>query len=725
MRHAALLFGAGLTVGALAMYLLAGRDAGRATPTPDVGIGVERDAAEAVRMRARAPTIEFLELVAGSIDVAERTALHRLAAEADRATLESLATQVAALPKIPSRALALELLLSRYGELDAPAAVALARELDVDAAVIAPLFASWARRDARAALNALGELDAATAKTLGIALLEVFGNDDLGIIRVLGAAPRIDADRFRVDAAVAKAATDPSAAMQDALLLPASKSQAALAGIASVWGKNDPYGALANVGLIDDTDLRTTFTANVLRAWATTDSDAVLTYLLELPPAAQEEAMRTGVLQTALTMLEPLRALESADSVSGELGALLRRTALTSLARDDALAALRRVEALPPGAERQQMLGVVAQQYGRADPAAALAWAQSAAPEMLVPVLTGIARGDPERAVELAMSLPAAVDQQRVIQALVMSRALTSSQTATLANRLLAQQSRGSSLQMLANTWAQRAPEDALNWLLANGNGSTTRAIPQAGMHLATKDPEAAIRYLDRIPSELRASWIGAVAEGYALHDASAAASWVTQYRSEPGYDAAVGAIAARTAVQDPVVAARLFESIDVAQAPDAPSNARAIAASWVRRDAPAAARWAQGLADGETAAGAVAAVANQWVARDAAAARNWATSLPRSPARDAALVQVLGATAGTPSSDAAVVDGFSSPAALQEGVSQAVRIVAARDVEAARQLADRYLTDPGTRQAAERFIEQGANGALFAPPPPRVPAQR
>jgi hypothetical protein len=122
---------------------------------------------------------------------------------------------------------------------------------------------------------------------------------------------------------------------------------------------------------------------------------------------------------------------------------------------------------------------------------------------------------------------------------------------------------------------------------------------------------------------------------------------------------------------------------------------------------------------------GAVSAVASQWVARDAAAARNWAMSLPRDAARDAALVQVLGATAGTPAADAALLDTFSSPAAQQQGLNQAIRIIAARDVEIARQLADQYLTDPGTRQAAERFIEQGANSGPFFRPAPRVAPTR
>ena len=243
-------------------------------------------------------------------------------------------------------------------------------------------------------------------------------------------------------------------------------------------------------------------------------------------------------------------------------------------------------------------------------------------------------------------------------------------------------------------------------------------------MNLARVNPAAAIGYLDRVPSELRARWISAVAEGYAQNDARAAASWITQYRGEPGYDAAVAAVAGRTAQHDPVAAARLFASIDSSQAPDAGQSARAIAVSWARQDAPAAASWARELADDAIAAGAVGVVAGQWVTRDAAAARNWTMSLPTGAKRDAALVQIVGATAGTASGESTLLDAFSSPTAQQAGVNQAVRIVAQRDADAARRLADQYLTDPGARQAAERFIEQSSDGAMFGQAPaPRTAA--
>ena len=106
-------------------------------------------------------------------------------------------------------------------------------------------------------------------------------------------------------------------------------------------------------------------------------------------------------------------------------------------------------------------------------------------------------------------------------------------------------------------------------------------------------------------------------------------------------------------------------------------------------------------------------------------AARNWTVGLPVGAARDAALVQIVGATTGTAAAEPALLEAYSSPAAQQRAVSDAVRIVASRDADAARQLADQYLTDRGLRRAAERFIEQGPGGPMIGPPTPRLPATR
>lgn len=566
MLRTLLLFGAGLLLAAATLLLVPERDTSFTTDA----VRVERPTPSATppAAPATAPSaIRFLELATGSIDTAELEALEGLAAAADAATLAAVAAQLAVLPKLPSRALALEVVLARYADIDARAAIALARELGLEPGLIAPLFPPSAQSDAA-----------------------------------------------------------------DALPLPDS-------------------------------------------------------------------------LQ-ALALLEPARALDAARSLPAELGAMVRRAALLGLARDEPLAALTHAEALPPGLEREQLLGAIAHAYGRFDPTAAVAWAQaSGSPAALASVVSGVARVDPDRALELAFALPGMQEQQRVLNSLVASGTLSASHTVALVDRLLAQPGRSTALRVLAGMWAQRAPADALPWLLENRGLATTSAIAQAGMSLARNDPAAAVGYFEQIPSELRASWLGAVAEGYAQNDAGAAAAWLAAYRDAPGYDAAAAAVAARTALTSPAAAARMFAAVDVARVPGAASSASAIAGSWARQDAAAAGAWARELADAEVAAGALGAVARQWATSDAGAAREWALRLPADARRDAALVQILGATAGTPADDPALIEAFSSPAARQTGVNDAVRIVAARDLGAAQQLADLHLTDASLRRSAELYL--------------------
>jgi hypothetical protein len=728
MRRTLALFGGGVALGAVAMYFAHGDGAGApaGVPTPASGTRDLQDVPDAAERAPR--TIDFLTLATGSVSVTERAALLRLAAEADRRTLETLATQVAALPDLEGRRLALEALFTRYAEVDAPAAAAFAHTLDLPPATWTPLFATWARRDARGALRALGELDASAALTLGVAVLEVIGNDSLGVARVLGAAPQIDADRFRIEAAIAKAPREPNAALEDILALPPSKAGAAFERLAVVWMERDVHGALAAAEEIPDQTLRLELKASINRAWARTDPDALVNYVLELDPEARNEALRSGALQ-AFALVDPQRALRAAEDIRGDLGTMIRRSALTSLARDDPLAAVSIAQALPPGNDREQMLSAVAASYGRTDPEGALAWAQSLSPpspSVVGNVLAGLARVDPDRAIDLLFETMDLTNQRNAAPfvTLLNNGVLDAEHTVKLADRLLASSNRGPVLQMVTQMWAQRQPHDAARWLLARGSAAPRNALGQAAMQLARTDPAAAISYVDTVSPELRATWISAVADGYAQHDARAAANWVTQHRGQPGYDAALAAIAGRTATLDPAAAARLLDSVDVAEAPDATQAAQRIAQAWAQKDRRAAANWAVAIADDGARTSAIGSVAAQWATSDAPGARGWALGLAPGAARDAALMQVVIATTTTAIDDV-VLDAFSSPAAKQNAVSTAVRVVASRDVPAARRLADQYLTEPGARQAAERFIEQGRNGDAFGPGPPRLPPGR
>jgi hypothetical protein len=707
MRRTLVLFVAGVVLAGAVMYL---RDDGGGRSRPAAANFVTpQPPAQRAPGEPSSPTIELLTLATGPVGPAERARLQRLLADSDRQTLEPLAEQVAALPPIEGRRLALEALFARYAELDAPAAAAYARKLGVPAATLGPLFATWARNDASGALQALAEFRApAAALTLGIAVLEAIGNDALGIARVLEAAPQIDADRFRVEAALAKAADDPGAALDDLLGLPRAGIGSAFERLAAIWIDRDVHGAIASADELADEGLRDELKGALTRMWARLEPDALVDYLIDADPERRTELLRLGALE-AFALVEPARALRAAEAIPGDVGALITRAALMSVARENPLHALQLVATLPPAADRTQLRGVIATSYGRADPEAALAWAQGLqppAPNVVANVLAGIAQVDPDRALEILFRTLDATRQRGAspFTALLANGALSAEHTAALAARLLSTPGRSPELAMLTRQWAQRQPHDAVRWLLANEGSTPRAALAEAAEQLARRDPAAAIGHLDDVRPELRATWLHAIAGGYAQNDARAAASWIALHRGETGYDAAVVAIAGATAANDPAAAARLFGSVDTAAAPDSQQAAQRIASAWARQDQPAAAAWAAALPDEGARTTAVGEIAAQWAQRDAAAARGWALGLPPGAPRDGALTALLGAADTV---DHVVLDAYSSPEAQQRGVGDMVRILAARDPAAARQLADRYLTDPGARRAASRFIER------------------
>jgi hypothetical protein len=391
---------------------------------------------------------------------------------------------------------------------------------------------------------------------------------------------------------------------------------------------------------------------------------------------------------------------------------MVQRIGLLNLVREEPLAALRYVDGLPPGAQRDYALETIATGYARVDPEAAFAWAQSLQPPVpgvLANVLAGLARADATRAVDLVFAMVPANEQMPVLQMLVRTAVLSAEQTAAVADRLLAAPGQRWVLQNVANGWAQRAPQEALQWLLANGDRAPTASFVQAGTQLGRTDPSAGAALLSQIPSALRGEWLAAVAGGYAGTDPQAAAKWIAQYQGQQGYEAAVAAIAEQGAKSDPMAAARLLRTIDAARIPQNVGAAVAIATQWARQNPSAAADWALSLGDEAMRSRAVTIVAEQWSASDAPSARAWALGLAAGAERDAALPPVLGAlTASTGFVEQSLLNAFSDSAAQQQGLSRAVLVVAQRDPAAARRLANDYLTDPVLREYAERFITQG-----------------
>jgi hypothetical protein len=418
-------------------------------------------------------------------------------------------------------------------------------------------------------------------------------------------------------------------------------------------------------------------------------------------------------------LVDPRKVLELAGELSGDAGRTARSFALQNYASTDPLAALARVEQLPPGGERDQLMGVVAAGYARVDPEGALAWAQSLQPppaNVLFAVLSSLARTDPDRALDIALSMPASRGPSfGPPPTLIVAQLLTNTadpekianRVLTVPDRLLREQT----LSAMASSWSTKDPAAALRWLVENRERVPPSSLLQAAQQLAASDPTAAASYSSQVPNDLRGAWLASVAAGYAQNDAKGAMSWVAQYQGQPGYEGAVAAIVQRAADYEPATAARLLETMNIAS-PEYFGAVSSIAYRWGRQSPRDAAQWAAGLNDDAPRRNALSAVLAQWSSSDPAAARAWVLGMPNGNARDAALMPiVMNAASGGETIDHALVDAFSADVPRRQALIQAVGVLARNDQDAARRLADEFLTDPAGQAQARQIIEMVGNG--------------
>lgn len=749
MRRTLLPLLAGTALGAAATYAMTVgyRAANIATPERPAP---ERGAASVALPRIVTDTTDD----GAPATTAQRLALYRLAADADARTLPALLEEAAEIAPPSTRRVALDALLTRFAELDPEAAVESAQRLGVDAATLAPLYRTRVRDDVDAAMSALGAIeDRRVADEVGLALAEALGADGRMLSRLTAALPQVDAARFRARVVAAQAGSAPAEALQNALGLDdPSAVREALDAVAEKWAQSDPLGALEARDRFSDPRHRSGFEHAVLREWARSEPHAVLDYLVADPSAAGgleiQPPLSDGSLIMELARADPIRLLDVANRLPPPMNQVAPQIALQVLSHQDPARAIAYAEAAS-GPMRRQYLNAVATSYGRRDADAALAWAAAVEPRdrnVRTAVIGGIAQVDPERALDLALAEPERMSRIRAAQAAVASLAgfASSADLGRIATRLLSDDGRQPTVpevfDMFTSVWASKDPEAALEWFLANGDRVGPGTFEQVAQHLVMRDPARAASYTQRVPAAARANWNAMIASGYAQQSPEQATLWLEQIRGEPGYDMAATAVAQGVAQHDPVVAARVFESIEPAN-PQGALAASVIANEWARQDPTAAAGWASRLT-GEARGHALRGVAMQWAMQDADTARNWALALPRGNERDVVLGALLGAAVvGVPEPgvrepiDPALIDAFTSSRAAERALFPRIVQRGQIDADEGRALLDAYITDPQLRQRAEQAMTAGVNrpgmlrsfssagpdgGFFVAPPLPR-----
>lgn len=659
--------------------------------------------------------------------VAERLAIYEQAAEATEPfDIEALIESALDEPASRLRALKLTALVTRFAELDPRGAADFARTRYLDPALLVPIFEVWAESDPDAAIAELALIaPPGRQREIALAILDVIGNDADGIARVAAAFPAADVMSFETDAVLMRAESDPAAALREILAMPDYiRRTLTLQRVAEIAGRVDPRGALEQAAAIEEYALRRSFRNSVIAAWAGQDPEAVFAWLETADIGDLPES--TGVYQ-ALAREDPNRLFAVLEGLPPTVQTNAKRGAMQALAEFDPIAAIARIETMPAGQERDQLLTAVGQAYGRLYPDQALAWVRELPPaqsqNVLRSVLMGMMNTDPNRVVDIVIADLESAGQGGRVAALpgmapvsvasltTLSMLATNSQVdiGRVADRLLAVNNPqvASVISSMVGNWARQRPDEALRWALVNADRLNQDAFVQMAQGIAQTDSERALAMLNQVPPEQHAQWLTGVVQQIAQNDLGRAVDLISQYRGQPAYGAAYVAVAQATARTDPPRAAAMLREAPPGSLQQDASVYMLIASQWSRTDPEAAADWALGISDPQAQRNAISQVTQGWSRSDATAAERWVRAMNPGETRDTAAGALLSAGAQAGNFDSRVLDMFSSEQAAQNAAAGAIRTLGRTNQQEARRLLEQHITDARLRQQIQEYLDR------------------
>lgn len=613
----------------------------------------------------------------------------------------------------------IEILFARLAALDLGSALRIAARPGFDAGLVADVFRSWAERDPDSAMSVLGAIGNQSVRmAAALAVAEALGNNTAIIERIASLLPASDSTRFQAQALERLAKTDPNRALGQALTLgEAAARNTAVQRVAIEWVNRNPEAAMAQAESLP-AELRDGYRDTVGTEWARVHTDSYMDFL----DRQDDLAPQLLGLGHAMTY-DPERLFEIAQTHNAiayyGLGTLETVT-FNVVAQIDLERAMDYLDAVDNPARAASLTTVLARTYGRENPDEAVAWARSfnpPRPELEAAVIGQIAAVDLDKSLRLIREFesgaetPANPFSNASVQGIAQyigNFAANDPRREEIANGLVARSEDPSArmvLQQVTGRWVQTDPIGALDWMLENEAAIDPVIVNNISQALAVRDPRVAAGYMDRIPADMRRSWMQQVAAPYARVDPEGAAAWMAQFQGEPGYDSVVSQVVSQTAQTNPIAAATMLASAPSQVQQESAGN---VASGWARQDLPAAARWATQLGDDSARTAAVNSVANTWAQRDPRAAQRWVANLPEGAARERALSTVLGnvLAQGADIQDS-LVDAFDSTEQMQQEFSAQIARVANRNPDRAEELLNTWVSEPELRATPERMIRE------------------
>jgi hypothetical protein len=346
--------------------------------------------------------------------------------------------------------------------------------------------------------------------------------------------------------------------------------------------------------------------SRALNGWCLKDADAAIAYVGQLP----DDQNKISILESMIRTLAP----KNPDKVISML------------------------EQFPPE-DQNNALRSIGYSWGRSDPKAALDFTnQQTDPkvksEILKGVIDGMAQKDPNRALELTLSLPKTDDsRENSISAVLFDLSESDPKGAVgYAMNLLSDMNRNESISRLAGEWVRGDPQGALGWYgsLTDPKLKEQVAGNMIGI-LSQDDPAKAINLLDTMPlGNVQNQALTTIANNWARIDQKAALDWANQQTDPEVKSRILEGVIEVMSVKDPNSAFQLAQSLPAGKSRDDRINSTLSLMAY--NDPRSAIGLASGIANADDRSKAQQNVAAIWKRRDPAAATQWinSSSLPQ-----------------------------------------------------------------------------------------------
>ncbi len=507
---------------------------------------------------------------------AQKEALHAIAGRANKLLLLKLLKESAGVSNTQQRHNLMQVLVSRLTEIDPQSAAKIAIEdyKNRNYSLLSEVYQNWAKLDTDAAIKSANNIkDRYQHDTAAQGIIAAIDVDNISLIlevsERLGLEP--NQEQYLSVALIEKAAQNPEAAMQEAMLMPKGyERENAMIGAIDAWAAQDPEQAFAFTQKINDRIARQRLQESVLYRWAEIDPQAAYEIMATLP-----KSNITNISYTVFTNLanqDPREALDIIENIpSSRHRSDAYSATITTWAAKDARAAASYVAQLDNKQLQLQLSSTIVQYLSEQSPEEALVWAKEMDPtgqQYLQDTVVGqIAAKDPERAFQIAQTAQQTTLRKQLSLTVINNLSYSDPvRAAELIDQLPIVDVDSELINSVMYGWANSDPEAAMIWV--NGKTGQLRddGLISLGNQLASTDPDLAASYLPQLNGPVRESWAQNITYYYSSYDVSEAASWIENFRGEKVYGALLRSVASTAANTDVDYALELAQNMPTKQ---------------------------------------------------------------------------------------------------------------------------------------------------------------